>query len=48
MTYYTGRLEGEPHTDEPIKIEWVTPQTLLDGPFGVYLSKLFSVLNIET
>lgn len=46
-TYYvTDVLEGIVHTDEPVTVEWVEPQVLIDGPFGQYNKRLFAAVGI--
>jgi 8-oxo-dGTP pyrophosphatase MutT (NUDIX family) len=42
---YSAQVGGEPHTDEPLKIEWVPRETLLAGPFHEYLRAMFSALD---
>ena len=45
-TYFAGSIKGSLHTDEPLDIAWVSPQVLLDGPFGNYNRKLFDSLGV--
>ncbi len=47
-TYFAGTIEGKIHTDEPLDIAWVSPQVLLDGPFGDYNRKLFECVGVTT
>ncbi len=46
VTYYVSSWSGELHTEEPIVIAWVDPETLVAGPFGKYNKKLFEAVGI--
>lgn len=42
---YRAPVGGQFHTDEPIKIEWVTREVLYAGPFATYLRAMFEHLD---
>lgn len=45
-TFMAETFTGELHTEEPIDIEWVNPEVLVDGPFGDYNQGLFETMGI--
>jgi 8-oxo-dGTP pyrophosphatase MutT (NUDIX family) len=42
---YKATVHGYVHTDEPVQVAWVSRQTLLEGPFGVYHRAMFARLS---
>ena len=42
---YMGEISGEIHTDEVGRVDWVTSQRLIDGPFGAYNLMLLQTMG---
>jgi 8-oxo-dGTP pyrophosphatase MutT (NUDIX family) len=46
-TFIVDRFKGTPSNKGQGDVRWATPEELIDGPFGEYNVKLFSVAGIS-